>query len=54
MKRRPTDREVAAVVWMYGMTTKEAKNYIKDADESTIREIVLCYLDQRRKIFHYD
>lgn len=47
-------RKIEAVQWMFGMNKKEARQYIKEADSSTVVAIVSAYENNAAKSFYAD
>ena len=45
---------VDMVMWMFGFTKKEAKNYIAECDQKTLDEIKNTFRSQAKKSFYND
>lgn len=45
---------VDMVMWMFGFTKKEAKNYIAECDQKTLDEIKNTFRNQAKKSFYND
>ena len=48
------DKLIEAVKWTYGFSTKEAKEYIKSASDTTLNEILCGYYQQTHLAFCED
>lgn len=47
-------KKIEAVQWMFGMNKKEAKQYIKETDPSTVDTIVSTYKNNATRVFYAD
>ena len=47
-------KKIEAVQWMFGMNKKEAKQYIKETDPSTVDTIVSAYKNNAVRVFYAD
>lgn len=48
------NNNIQIVKWYFGITTKEAKEYIKNASKETLENIQKCYKNQCKSTFYND